>query len=159
MKRILIWSCMLWPLLFSGCASMKADSMIEKDVPALKKGYLVKSVSAKAGNFETPPYLPEKLAFELKQLLKAEGLLAEDRPEEKAVMVFLETEAGYMGGGSGTDRYRDLQTRLVIKDGYEPCYMATAVFKSFGGFGAVLSDFVERQQARDMAEFLKQVLK
>jgi hypothetical protein len=159
MKKAPIFYLAMCIFLLSGCASLEGGSLIEKDIPSAKKGYLVKSISAKAGSFETPPYLPEKLAFELKQILRAEGLLAEDRSDVKGVMVFLEIEAGYAGGVSGTQRYRDLQTRLLIRDGLDPCYAARAVFKSFNGFGAVLSDFVEREQARDMAEFLKQALK
>lgn len=159
MKKTSIVFFSLCSFLLSACASMEGGSLIEKNVPDVKKGYLVKSVSAKAGSFETPPYLPEKLAFELKEILRAEGLLAEEKSDSKGVMVFLETEAGYAGGASGTQNYRDLKTRLLIRDGLEPCYMASAVFKSFNGYGPVLSDFVEREQARDMAEFLKQVLK
>ncbi len=143
-----------------GCAGANLAPSIKEKQPGAKKGYMVVSIKAKAGNFETPPYLPTKLEYELRELLKAEGLFAETGAREgKGVSIMIHTEARYRGGASGRDDYLDLQSRVLVHDPNDPSYGACITLVAFNGYGAVLSDFVERTHAKEMAEAIKSLLK
>ncbi len=150
--------CLL-SIFVNGCASMNAGPIVEEDISQAKKGYLVGSLDTKAGNFETPPYIPTKIKRELTELLRSADMLAEGAGKGNILMVYIETSARYIGGASGSERYSELQSRVIIRDISSPCYVATALIVGYNGFGAVLSDFTERNHAQDIMDFIKRVVR
>lgn len=140
---------------FTGCSSITSGPVLEEKISVYKKGYGVGVIETKAGNFETPPYLPTKIKYELTEILKSEGMLSEGAGSGKTLSVFIETSARYIGGASGTDRYSELQSLVVLKDVTDPCYTASTSIIAYNGFGAVISDYVERSHARDIFDFIK----
>jgi len=155
MKNTFFSTGLLLMFLFTGCASITSGPVLEEKISAYKKGYKVGVIATKAGNFETPPYISTKIKYELTEILRSEGMLSEGAGSGKTLSVFIETSARYIGGASGTDRYSELQSRVILKDVNDPCYTASTSISAYNGFGAVLSDFVERNHAKDIFDFIK----
>jgi hypothetical protein len=158
LNRAFIVTGMLSVFLFAGCASITAGPILEERISEPKRGYVVGAIEAKAGNFETPPYIPTKIKYELTAMLRSGGILAEGAGKEKTLLVYIETSARYIGGASGTVRYSELQSRVILKDACDSCYAAAALIVAYNGYGAVLSDFTERNHAQDILDFIKRVL-
>jgi hypothetical protein len=156
-KTLIIISGLFLSIL--ACTSMRGTPFIDERIPLSRKGYTVGSVVTRAGSFETAPYIPTKIAFELKEMLRLEGRLTEDPTREKTIMVFIETDARYMGGGSRNAFYSELESRVFVLDFSDGCYSASAEIKSFNGFGPVLSDFTERSHAKETLDFLLKIIR
>jgi hypothetical protein len=121
-------------------------------------GHLFEVGEIRAGNYETAPYLPEKIRFELTKQLRLRGLLAAPSAPGKTLTVRIETVA-YYSTVARYEHYDELesQVRVIRRDGQG--ILAAKVFREYNGWGEVTSDFTEMSHAKEIADFLENIVR
>jgi hypothetical protein len=127
-----------------------------------EKGYLFEIGQVKAGNFETPPYLPEKIRFQLTQDLEGKGLLAPPSSTGKRLIVNITVSARYAFYNptrSCMSCYETLTSAVEVVNPSIPQTVAKTVIQSYNAWGSTVSDFTETSNAEEIAKFLESIVR
>jgi hypothetical protein len=161
--------CCRWPIallmavslfaVFPGCATSGPTAPPQIQDYSRVKGYMFKLGEFKAGTFETPPYIPEKVRFVLEQQLREKHLLApEGDTKVLTVNVVSSTYYRYWRGPLG-QTYYELTSEVEVVDTKLPEIVAKTLIRSYNAWGPNTSDFVEREHAKDIAKFLESIVR
>ena len=82
-------------LIFPGCATSVPKEPVQTQDYSRVKGYTIKLGELKAGSFETPPYIPKKVQFQLELELRQKQLLASEG-DKKALTVNVISSTRYL---------------------------------------------------------------
>jgi hypothetical protein len=149
-------------LLGLGCAGLGENTPAERNIVRKAPGALFQLGEIREKDLETPPYLPAKIRFEAEKLLRERGLLATGGPSEKRLSVNITVEAVYAGYGETwirKERYSYFDSAIQVLDPEKGDLVATARMRAYGAWGAVTSDFIETNHARDIVDFLEGIVR
>ncbi|HUU80034.1 MAG TPA: hypothetical protein VMW90_01195 [Acidobacteriota bacterium] len=142
----------------SGCGTQMKWAPVETQVYRDAKGYAIEVEETKAGSFETPPYIPEKIRFELLNRLRQKGLVPSQLKSERLLVVIIETEALYPALAKD-ERYSELASHVRLVDTKNKETIAKAEISTLNAFGPWTSDFAESTHAEQIAVFLEGVVR
>jgi len=142
----------------SGCGTQMRWAPVETRVYREAKGYGIEVGETKAGSFETPAYIPEKVRFELLNRLRQRGLLTSQLESERLLIVTIETKAVYSGFAKD-ERYSELASHVRLVDIKNKETIAKAEVSTLNAFGRWTSDFAESTHAEQIAVFLESVVR
>jgi len=142
----------------SGCGTQMKWAPVETRVYREAKGYGIEVGEIKAGSFETPAYIPEKIRFELLNRLRQRGLVPSQLESERLLIVTIETEAVYSGFAKD-ERYSELASHVRLVDIKNKETIAKAEVSTLNAFGPWTSDFTESTHAGEIAVFLESVVR
>ena len=147
----------------SGCAQRVATTPGEpSEYPEYAgKGYLIELGDIKEGTFDTPPYLPAKIRYQLAQDLKERGLLAPPTGAEKRLIANVTVSASYpyyTPIRRCEECYGILTSRVDVVDPSNSRVIAETVIRSYNAWSRNLSDNTELTNAEEIARFLEGIL-
>jgi hypothetical protein len=142
----------------SGCGTQMKWAPVETQVYREAKGYGIEVGEIKAGSFETPAYIPEKIRFELLMHLRQKGLVPSQRESERLLVVSIEIKAVYPGFAKD-ERYSELASHVRLVDTKNKETIAKAEISTLNAFGPWTSDFTESTHAEQIAVFLESVVR
>lgn len=147
-----------------GCADRERRADEYAGMMKKAQGYSYVMGAMTARGFDTPPYIPGKIKFELEIYMREKGLLAPPSPGDRRLVVSVESEVIYPMTVVEPSRvpsgaYQQLISTVRVTDAQTNDAVAEVVFRSFNGFGSTTSDFTEREQAKSIAAFLETIVK
>lgn len=162
----LLWSAVMIAVALSapGCG-MHAGPMA--DPPQIHRkapGYTYVLGAFTAYDMETPPYIPEKIRFELEIDLREKGILAVSDSGQNRLRADVRSRAVYPSGmmnpgGATSELYNELVSRVEVVDLRTDEVIAMARLNAFNGYGKTTSDFTEQMHAKDIADFLASIVR
>jgi hypothetical protein len=161
--------CCRWPiamlmavslfLIFPGCATSGPNAPPQIQDYSRVKDYKFKLGELKAGSFETPPYIPKKIRFELELQLREKHLLASEA-DTKVLTVNIVSSTYYrFWRGAFARSYSELTSVVEVVDTKLPEIIAKTTIHSYNAWGENTSDFTERDHAKDIAKFLESIVR
>ncbi|GEM_PF-3589252 len=151
--------------LLSGCATGPSQGAAPTEYAGVGKGSLYEMGEVKAGTFDTAPYIPQKIKFEVVKGLKEKGLLAGPQGSERRLVVHIVVFASYLGYHHTftgcQDCYNELASHVQVSDPQKGEVIARTVVHSFNGGGAIVnvSDFTEMDHAKQIVTFLESLVR
>ncbi len=150
---------MSFSLLFPGCATSGPKVPVQTQDYSRFKGYMIKVGEIEAGSFETPPYIPTKIRFQLELQLRVKKLLASDG-DAKALTVNIISSTRYsFSPREHFSSYQELTSTVEVVDTKQPEIIAKTTIHSYNGWGELSSDFTEVDNVSDIVKFLESVVR
>ncbi len=144
---------------FLGCATSGPQAPPQTQDYSRVKGYMIKLGELKAGSFETPPYIPTKIKFELELQLREKKLLATEG-DARALTVNILSSTRYSSfRPTSSSHYNDLTSTVEVVDTSRPEIIAKATIVSYNGWGELSSDFTEFDHVKDIVKFLERIVR
>jgi hypothetical protein len=162
-KSILIVILIVWVVIFFAVAGMSFGldrNPAKTSHTGLATGYKYQIGEAKIGNFETAPYLPRKIRFWVEKNLDRAGLLSPKYAADKQLIINIEVRARYVGRSwnqSLGDDYMSFDSHVEVLNSKTNEVVAKRVVRAYGS-GADISDAVELYNAKEIAEFLEEIV-
>jgi hypothetical protein len=146
-------------LILPGCATSAPKAPSPGPDYSRFKGYKFKIGELKAGSFETPPYIPTKVNFELNLQLKEKQLLAAEG-DKKALTVNIISSTSYLFfRREQASNYKELTSMVEVVDTNMPEIIAKTKITSFNAWGDQTSDFTEIDHVRSIVKFLESIVR
>jgi hypothetical protein len=146
-------------LVFPGCATNGPKAPPQTQDYGRVKGYTIKLGEFKAGSFETPPYIPKKILFELELDLRQKQLLASEG-DKKALTVNVTSSTRYMFfRNEQAGSYSELTSLVEVVDTNQPEIIAKTTLYSYNAWRNSTSDFTEIDHARSITKFLERIVR
>ena len=142
----------------SGSGSQMKWTPVETQIYREAKGYGIELKEIHAGSFETAPYIPEKIKFELLKRLRQKDLMPSQRESERFLVVTIKTKAVYPGFAKN-EMYSELESQVELTDLHKKEAIAKADISTLNAFGSWTSDFTELTHAEQIAKFLESVVR
>lgn len=140
------------------CVMRAKDSPEATRFSGIARGCLFEIGEIKAEGFETAPYLPDKIRFELVIRLRERGLLAEQSETEKRLAVNIKIKAEYSAFASG-ESYSEIKSDIQVNDVHKNEIIANTVLREFNAWGSMLSDSIEIMHTNEIADFLESIVR
>ena len=146
-------------LIFPGCATSGPKEPVRTHDYSRFKGYMIKLGEFEAGSFDTPPYIPTKIRFQLELQLKGKNLLASEG-DKKVLTVNVVSSTRYtFFRQEDASRYTELTSTVEVVDTSLPEIIAKTTIYSYNAWGENTSDFTEIDHARDIFKFLESIVR
>jgi len=146
-------------LIFPGCATSGPREPVQTHDYSRFKGYKIRLGEFKAGSFETPPYIPKKIHFELESELRQMKLLATDG-DQKTLTVNVTSSTYYQFWRRENARlYSEITSVVEVVDTGIPEIVAKTTINGYNAWGVNTADFTEQMNARDIARFLQSIVR
>jgi len=123
------------------------------------KGYKFKIGELKAGSFDTPPYIPTKIQFELNLQLKEKQLLATEGDKKVLTVNIISSTRYLFFRREQASNYKELTSVVEVVDTSLPEIVAKTTIHSFNAWGVNTSDFTEIDHVRDIVKFLVSIVR
>jgi hypothetical protein len=159
--RGIIWLAMAvsLSLIFPGCATSGPKEPVQTHDYSRFKGYMIKLGEFEAGSFDTPPYIPTKIQFQLELQLRQKKLLASEGDKKVlTVNVVSSTRYNFFRRESAS-RYTELTSVVEVVDTGLPEIIAKTTIYSYNAWGEQTSDFTEIDHVRDIVKFLESIVR
>jgi hypothetical protein len=158
--RGIIWLVMAvsLSLIFPGCATSGPKEPVQTHDYSRFKGYMIKLGEFEAGSFDTPPYIPTKIRFQLELQLREKKLLASEDKKVLTVNVVSSTRYNFFRRESAS-RYTELTSVVEVVETSLPEIIAKTTIYSYNAWGEQTSDFTEIDHVRDIVKFLESIVR
>ena len=161
--------CCRWPialvmavslfLTFAGCATGGPNVQPQTQDYSRVKGYMIKPGELKAGSFETPPYIPKKIHFQLELQLRQKQLLASEGDKKVLTVNILSSTYYTFSRHQYASYYDELTSAIEVVDTTQPEIIANTTIHSYNAWGELSSDFTEVDHVRDIVKFLERIVR
>jgi hypothetical protein len=159
--RGIIWVVMAvsLSLIYPGCATSGPKEPLQTHDYSRFKGFMIKLGEFEAGSFDTPPYIPTKIRFQLELQLREKKLLASEG-DKKTLTVNVVSSTRYdFFRREQASLYTELTSEAEVVDTSLPEIIAKTTIYGYNAWGENTSDFTELQHAKDIANFLESILR
>jgi hypothetical protein len=146
-------------MFFPGCATSGPKEPVQTHDYSRFKGYMIRIGEIKAGTFETPPYIPTKIRFELEQDLREKRLLASEGDKNTLTVNIVSSTYYNFWPREHVRLYTELRSIVEVVDTSRPEVIAKTTIVSYNAWGANTADFTEMDNGRDIVKFLENIVR